>query len=403
ICTHPLCWKQLTLKVEKINDVPTPLINRSFRYLRTFELDWSNPRMSICGLNHRSKYSLPTTHGNNATMIIDDILNMNEKQKIEKFFKHLSTISNKYLRSFKLKPGGGPFRLANSSAAFIKFEETHALLQLILKYFSNLRKFKMDVYNIISLQKFIHNFTLFRPQQLEFLELQVLIFDTNTQRPNPHSPVTLPPFILPSSLRHLSLPLLADDSWITQQYLPNLEFLFFFGFNRSSTFALHENRLTIASLNHIAGVKSNISQNVSNTVTLLVPPNTRGNGINNFKIKPSCPKIKCIEIALRETDYMAILLRPVIRKLFQVCSELEYVKLGTAGDLELAHGLFKSLVSSNLNVCSVQAKVGGRPEKPIGFVEFRKIFYQTKSGKNEYQYYEHSFTLFILYKIYMYI
>ena len=103
--------------------------------------------------------------------------------------------------------------------------------------------------------------------------------------------------------------------------------------------------LSIRCLSHIAGNKSSV---------------------------PNCPKIKIIEIALRQNDYLTIILRPIIRKLFLRCHALESVKLATAGNLDLAQNLYSSLYASNLQVCHVFAKDEGRPEKPIGVVEFRR-------------------------------
>lgn len=146
-------------------------------------------------------------------------------------------------------------------------------------------------------------------------------------RVNLERPAALKARILPSSLRHLTLPLLADDSWVIKQHLPNLEYLFFFGFSRSSGYALHENHLSIASLNYNAGEMTHYSREHRNTIQLLVPQNVSKDGKEAI-IAPNCPKIRVIEIALRRTDYLAILLRPVIRKLFKRCPLLQMEMYG---------------------------------------------------------------------------
>ena len=97
-----------------------------------------------------------------------------------------------------------------------------------------------------------------------------------------------------------------------------------------------------------------------------MPGSTR----DTIQTYPQCPNICRIEIALRAADYMAIILRPVIRRLFKRCKNLECVNLATAGDLTLSQSLFTSLNSRVNDMCNVQAKTAGRPEKPMGYVEF---------------------------------
>merc|ERR1712154_244920 len=237
------------------------------------------------------------------------------------------------------------YRLANSAPTSIKIFQTETLLRLVFSNFSNLRKFKMDAYNLIAVDVFTSLLKKYSPN-LQYFESQIVVFNRQTQRVILENPVLLNDVnILPSTLRHLCLPLLANDSWIINQHLPNLEYLFFFGYTRSSGYALHENFLSIRCLDYIAGQKSQY---------------------------PNCPKIRVIEIALRQNDYLAIILRPIIRKLFLRCPYLQNVKLATAGNLDLAQNLYKSLYQSNLGCCHVFAKDEGRPEKPIGVVEFRR-------------------------------
>ncbi len=375
ITTHPLCWKKLTVKVGNLGIVPKHVINRSFKALKSFELDWSESEVSICGYSRRHSragrgYAHARGTGQRQLMLYE---------RITDFFKILCKSSMDTLHTFKLRPGGGPFRLANSAPTSSKFEETDTLIDLVISNFVNLRKIKMDAYNIVGLTVFEKMMTTFQPN-LEFLEVQTLVFERGAERPALDTPVSLSKGVLPATLRHLSLPLLADDTWVTRQHLPNLEYLFFFGFSRSSAFALGENRLSVACLNHIAGVLPNRSENgmIDITSSLLTVPQAEAP-----KIIPNCPKIKCIEIALRETDYMAIILRPVIRKLFQRCNNLLWLKLATGGKLELAHTLYKSLVGAKLSVCDAYARVEGRPERPTGYVEFRKLKSKQTSNTNK--------------------
>ena len=203
----------------------------------------------------------------------------------------------------------------------------------------------MDAYNLIAVDVFTSLLRSYTPS-LQFFEAQIVVYNRQTNRVILENPVSLNQHnILPSALKHLCLPLLADDSWIINQTLPNLEYLFFFGYTRSSGYALHENFLSIRCLDYIAGNKSGF---------------------------PNCPNIRIIEIALRQNDYYTIVLRPIIRKLFSRCKYLESVKLATAGNLDLAQNLYSSLYASNLQCCHVFAKDEGRPEKPIGVVEFRR-------------------------------
>lgn len=216
------------------------------------------------------------------------------------------------------------------------------------------RLFQMDAYNLIASDVFTSLLRTYAPC-LQFFEAQIVVYNRQTQRVILENPVTLTERnILPSTLKHLCLPLLADDSWITNNHLPHLEYLFFFGYTRSSGYALHENFLSIRALDYIAGNKSHI---------------------------PNCPKIRVIEIALRQNDYYTIVLRPIIRKLFSRCKYLESIKLSisfkymtfsidlmswnrlaTAGNMDLAHSLSSSLYASNLQCCHVFAKDEGRPE-----------------------------------------
>ena len=349
LCSHPLCWKKLKIKIDNLTKVSLNVMRRLFKNLTRFELNWNNPETplsllygdGINGYNHINNHN-NNYHLNNR---INGYMALKYSKEIELFFSNLSLICNDSLHTFKLSMHGGPYRLANSAPTSVKIFQTETLLRLVFSNFNNLRKFKMDAYNLIAVDVFTSLLKKYSPN-LQFFESQIVVYNRQTQRVILENPVLLNDInILPSTLKHLCLPLLADDSWIIYQYLPNLEYLFFFGYTRSSGYALHENFLSIRCLDYIAGQKSNF---------------------------PNCPKIKIIEIALRQNDYLPIILRPIIRKLFLRCQYLENVKLATAGNLDLAQSLYSSLRASNLQVCNVFAKDEGRPEKPIGVVEFRR-------------------------------
>ena len=96
-----------------------------------------------------------------------------------------------------------------------------------------------DAYNLVAVDVFCAILKRHSPP-LQFLELQVVVYDRQSQRVILENPVVLNDLCLPPTLKHLCLPLLADDSWIINQNLPDLEYLFFFGYTRSSGYALHE-------------------------------------------------------------------------------------------------------------------------------------------------------------------
>eukprot|EP01083_Nonionella_stella_P071407 191764_1 len=339
LCSHPICWKKLRISIDALCKISLNVMRRSFKCLTRFELNWNNPETPLSLL-----YGINRDH-NHINNRINGYMALKYSKEIELFFSNLSSVCNASLHTFKLSMHGGPYRLANSAPTSTKIFQTETLLRLVFSNFTHLRKFKMDAYNLIAVDVFTSLLKKYSPK-LQFFESQIVVYDRQQQRVILENPVLLRDVnILPVTLRHLCLPLLADDSWIINQHLPNLEYLFFFGYTRSSGYALHENFLSIRCLDYIAGQKSP---------------------------SPNCPRIKIIEIALRQNDYLTIILRPIIRKLFLKCHYLQSVKLATAGNLDLAQSLYKSLYASNLGVCHVFAKDEGRPEKPIGVVEFRR-------------------------------
>jgi len=336
LCSHPLCWKKLTIGIDNLTKISINVIRRLFKNLTRFELNWNNPETPL---------SLLYADYDNINSRITGFMALKYSKEIELFFSNLGSVCCATLHTFKLSSHGGPYRLANSAPTSVKIFQTETLLRLVFCNFPNLRKFKMDAYNLIDVDVFTRLLKKYSPR-LQFFEAQIVVYNRQTQRVILENPVTLRDInVLPPTLRHLCLPLLADDSWIIGQYLPNLEYLFFFGYTRSSGYALHENFLSIRCLDYIAGQKSAFA---------------------------NCPKIKMIEIALRQNDYLPIIIRPIIRKLFLRCHNLETVKLATAGNLDLTQSLYSSLYASDLQVCHVFSKDEGRPEKPIGVVEFRR-------------------------------
>mmetsp|Transcript_77041 Transcript_77041/g.94494 ORF Transcript_77041/g.94494 Transcript_77041/m.94494 type:complete len:353 (+) Transcript_77041:356-1414(+) len=308
----------------------------------------------------------------------DPLYDQKYELNISNFFNNISQNCSNTVHTFKLSPNGGPFRLANSASSKCKFYQTTKLLHYIFGSFHKIRKFKMDAYNLVSLSEFESIMQKYEPK-LEFLETQVVVYDNNLNKVILEEPVSLSKKILPSTIRHLCLPLFSDDTWITKQYLPNLEYLFFFGFQRSSIYALDENHLTLKILNYIAGEQyiysTNTIGNINRKDTLQL---LKINYLKQHTIRPNCPRIKLIEISLRKSDYLPILLRPVIMKLFKRCKYLKTIKLSTAGNVKLARTLYGSLMNTTLEYCKLTVKQDGRQEKPIGVLIFERI----KSHRN---------------------
>merc|ERR1719334_2887330 len=127
-------------------------------------------------------------------------------KEIELFFSNLSSVCNSTLHTFKLSLHGGPYRLANSAPTSMKIFQTETLLRLVFSNFSNLRKFKMDAYNLISVDVFTGLMKEYSPK-LTYFEAQIVVYNRGTQRVILENPVTLRDInILPPTLRHLCLP-----------------------------------------------------------------------------------------------------------------------------------------------------------------------------------------------------